>query len=258
MDVSAQKWKAFVINVIGSATEVPGSICYLSNALAKEGISILHISTYQSEVFLVQEADIETAIRIFKQIDNPKLISSFLAHLSENMHTDASGNMIRDGFELQVLPDHVTLCRLTEESSLEKISTTLIRMLLYDQRYSSIEKAVSKKHSLSDAVEKTSKFIWGIWQCDEEVTLLLSDDDVNLFPDGSLVVSPQRWKVIKLGGRPIAFDETGIVSAMSRMEVNVSTLNISTATTNCALVPEDQLDSSLVSLSTTFHCAVHK
>lgn len=170
---------------------------------------------------------------------------------------DATGNIIRDGFELQVLPDHVTLCRLTDESSLEKISTTLIRMLLYDQRYSSIEKAISKKHSLSD-VENASKFIWGIWQCDEEVTLLLSDDDVGLFPDGSLVVSPQRWKVIKLSGRPIAFDETGIVSAMSRMEVNVSTLNISTATTNCALVPEDQLESSLTSLSTTFRCAIRK
>lgn len=73
-----------------------------------------------------------------------------------------------------------------------------------------------------------------------------------------LLVSPQRWKVIKLTGRAIEFDETGIVSAMSKVyhhcrhnyyviiiiiefakvESDVPSLNISTANTNCTLVPE--------------------
>jgi len=37
------------------------------------------------------------------------------------------------------------------------------------------------------------------------------------FPEGALVLSPQRWRLIKLCGRAIDFDETGIVSAMSKV-----------------------------------------
>ena len=81
-------------------------------------------------------------------------------------------------------------------------------------------------------------FIWGLWQCENEVTFLLDESDIELFPEGALEISPQRWKLIKLCGRAIDFDETGIVSAMSKIDVNVPSLNISTATTNCTLVPE--------------------
>lgn len=102
------------------------------------------------------------------------------------------------------------------------------------------------------------KFMWGLWQCDDEITLLLNDEDYKLFPDSSLIVSPQSWRVIKLAGRPIDFDETGIVNAMSSLEANVSTLNISTAKSNCALVPENQLESAITSLSGSFKCPVHR
>lgn len=104
-----------------------------------------------------------------------------------------------------------------------------------------------------------NKFLWGVCQCDDEVTLLLHHDDVKCFTEGSLIISPQHWKIIKLCGRKIAFDETGIVSAMSCMEeINVSTLNLSTAITNCALVPENELDSALNSLAKTFNCPISK
>jgi hypothetical protein len=158
-----------------------------------------------------------------------------------------------------------------------------MKLLLFDKRYSGIEKSISKspspitssdstadeegKGSFSEIIENDNtpslsviddKYLWGIWQCDDEVTLLLNEEDYKLFPEGSLIISPQSWRVIKLGGRPIEFDETGIVNAMSRMEVNVSTLNISTATSNSALVPENQLESAISSLSNTFHCPVHR
>ena len=86
-----------------------------------------------------------------------------------------------------------------------------------------------------------ASFIWGLWQCENELTFLLDESDIDLFPEGALEISPQRWKLIKLCGRAIDFDETGIVSAMSKIDVNVPSLNISTATTNCTLVPEGAL-----------------
>jgi formylmethanofuran:tetrahydromethanopterin formyltransferase len=64
-------------------------------------------------------------------------------------------------------------------------------------------------------------------------------------------------QVIKLCGRPIAFDETGIVSSMSKIESNIPSLNISTATTNCTLVPDELLESTSASLARALKCKVH-
>ena len=80
-----------------------------------------------------------------------------------------------------------------------------------------------------------------------------------MFPIDSLIISPQHWKIIKLTGRSIEFDESGIISSMSYMEDhNISTLNISTATTNCTLVTEEELDSALESLKNTFKCPIDR
>lgn len=57
--ISPQLWIPLIINLIGSAGELPGVVFYLANSLSKEGLSILHISTFDSEVFLVQEQDID-------------------------------------------------------------------------------------------------------------------------------------------------------------------------------------------------------
>lgn len=97
--------------------------------------------------------------------------------------------------------------------------------------------------------------MWGLWQQENEITFLLEERDVKLFPDNFLQTSPQEWRVVKLCGRPIAFDETGVVSAMSRINANIpSMLNISTATTNCTLVPDALLETTISSLSAALSC----
>jgi hypothetical protein len=100
-------------------------------------------------------------------------------------------------------------------------------------------------------------FLWGLWQCENELTFLLDESDADKFPEGALMLSPQRWKLIKLCGRAIDFDETGIVSAMSKIDQDVPSLNISTATTNCTLVPEELLGQTLNCLSQVLHCPYH-
>ena len=103
-----------------------------------------------------------------------------------------------------------------------------------------------------------TSFMWGIWQCGDEITLLLEESDTLLFPEGALQVSPQHWRIIKLSGRAIDFDETGIVSSMSQVESGIPALNISTATTNCTLVPEELLVTTLSALSMTMKLPVEE
>lgn len=99
-------------------------------------------------------------------------------------------------------------------------------------------------------------FMWGLWQCENELTFLVDESDVDNFPVGALTLSPQRWRLIKLGGRQIEFHETGIVSAMSKIDPSIPCLNISTATSNCTLVPEELLEQTLDCLSESLKCPV--
>ena len=64
IEISPQKWISLIINFTGSASELPGIVHYLADALSSEGVSILHISTFDSEVFLVQEHDIDRLVSI--------------------------------------------------------------------------------------------------------------------------------------------------------------------------------------------------
>lgn len=67
-----------MIKVVGSTEEFPGAVHYLADSLSKEGLSILHISTFESEVFLVQEQDIEKACVVFRRSEGPKELASLI------------------------------------------------------------------------------------------------------------------------------------------------------------------------------------
>lgn len=147
-----------------------------------------------------------------------------------------------------------------------------ITLLLFEDRFNPVQRIVDTTTDFTELGErlnelhniaKTKKsdnerstFMWGTWQFNNELTFLLEECDIALFPADSLIISPQMWRVIKLCGRPIAFDETGVVSAMSRVDANVPSLNISTVITNCTLVPEELLETTSSSLSHALNCPV--
>lgn len=108
--------------------------------------------------------------------------------------------------------------------------------------------------SVVDRDEQRAQFLWGMWHTGQEVTFLLDERDIELFPQDTLISSPQQWRVIKLCGRAIDFNETGVVSAMSKVDAHIPLLNISTATTNCTLVPEELLDTAVQKLSALLGC----
>lgn len=110
----------------------------------------------------------------------------------------------------------------------------------------------------SASAKPMTSFMWGMWQCGDEITFLLEEDDVAQFPPGALQIVPQQWRVIKLSGRAIDFDETGVVSAMSQVDTGIPALNISTALTNCTLVPDELLSVTLDSLASTMNLPIEK
>jgi hypothetical protein len=76
--VSPQLWRALAINVTGPAYELPGAVYYLADILSGAGFSIFHISTYESEVFLIQEQDIDRACKILQDSGSSDKVNQFL------------------------------------------------------------------------------------------------------------------------------------------------------------------------------------
>lgn len=126
--------------------------------------------------------------------------------------------------------------------------------------YSQEGQEKSSKHDGEDGKEdnipSVAKFLVGIWQYKDEITLVMDESNMELFPDDTLEASPQKWKGIKLCGRPIGFDEFGFITGMSKVGVSSPSLNISTALTNITLVPEETLDSSILFLSHELKCPI--
>lgn len=81
-----------MINVVGAAM-FPGAVHYLADSLSSAGLSILHISTFEYEVFLVQEQDIERACSVFRTADSPVKLASIIQEAHRKRASSSSGSL---------------------------------------------------------------------------------------------------------------------------------------------------------------------
>lgn len=144
MSKSPQKWVSLVINVTGNASELPGIVFYLANALSREKMSILHISTFESEVFLVQEKDIDKACAILSTVGTQKLYTEIMDRNTKRTLSGSGGGGffgvpdvvdatpsveepgLKEGFSLTVLESRVLLARLNRDFPFQECSSALV------------------------------------------------------------------------------------------------------------------------------------
>lgn len=111
--LSPSSWRAIAIDLTGSAYEVPGAVYYLANSLSREGLSILHISTFESEVFLVQEPDLHKVCAILKEFQNADKAAALLDQASNTAKVGsgdtvnkADGNRSSDASGINAVISH--------------------------------------------------------------------------------------------------------------------------------------------------------
>lgn len=90
--VSPQLWRALIINVTGTAFELPGAVYFLANTLSREGLSIFHISTFESEVFLIQDSDVDKAVSILQDTEHHSNITDLLTNSLNNIEVAPNCN----------------------------------------------------------------------------------------------------------------------------------------------------------------------
>jgi hypothetical protein len=71
VEVAPDSWRAFEFNLGHTVADVPGVVYHLAKLMADDDISVLHMSTYGTEIFLVQEHMLDRAVAcIRKKVDS--------------------------------------------------------------------------------------------------------------------------------------------------------------------------------------------
>lgn len=163
---------------------------------------------------------------------NPPPINTSTSSCSSSANYNIESKFQSD-YQLSILPHPVILATLTHPKYYSLCTQIMVNILLYDERFSVLERECQKieemnrknldkdksqnnSSSSSSNSNYHSRFLWGIWQCGEEVTFLLEECDLSLFPVDVLLLSPIQWRVIKLCGPAIEGSECGVVAAMMR------------------------------------------
>jgi len=81
----------------------------------------------------------------------------------------------------------------------------------------------------------------------EDISLVIEDEFVSLFPEEELQCTTQRWRAIQFDEGPLGFESTGIVSSVATplAKAKIPLFYVSTFTTGYTLVEEDILQNAV-------------
>ncbi|KAJ0405790.1 hypothetical protein P43SY_003640 [Pythium insidiosum] len=256
--IAPNAWRAIQIHLGPMVAEFPGVVSFLSKLLAEDNISILNMSTYDTDIIYVQEPDLDAAISCLQRKLSRGVHGLKEAKDAERTHatrelrllsdderpegksSSSSSLVIESGQYLMVYPESLVLVRLRKDA-LRESAYGLTQLVLL---------AANACDSGSKTDEPQGAF-WCYCETSEEISLILSESFLPDFSDDAVIVSPDRWRAIKLGGRTYRFDETGVVAAMSGFNTDTQVLNVSSFGSNVAFVLEETVDESLATLCET-------
>ncbi|XP_074869316.1 cytosolic arginine sensor for mTORC1 subunit 1 [Carettochelys insculpta] len=211
--------------------------------LAEHSVSVLMLSTYQTDYILVREKDLPVVIRtlagefdIYKETNGDSIpvscddvSSSFLKPRHETSPTVHPVQSPRNKFcILTVAPD-----------TLPAIATVLLDVLFYSQ-------SPPKEAAPGGPGPDTIRF-FAFSLIDGYISIVMDAETQKKFPSDLLLTSSsgELWRMVRIGGQPLGFDECGIVAQIAEplADADISAYYISTFNFDHALVPEDGIDS---------------
>ncbi|KAJ3603672.1 hypothetical protein NHX12_028416 [Muraenolepis orangiensis] len=186
--------------------------------LAEQHVSVFMLSTYQTDFILVREKDLAVVVSTLKEEFN---IFREVAGESVPEHgQDAHNGLHKNGKEAiqctvhpVLIPQNQFCVMSLDPETLPSIATTLIDVLFYSN---------SPKEDVTPAAAPVQEL------------------DRIKFPADLLFTSSsgELWRMVRIGGQPLGFDECGIVAQISRplADSDISAYYISTFSFDHALV----------------------
>ncbi|XP_058942744.2 cytosolic arginine sensor for mTORC1 subunit 1 isoform X2 [Pocillopora verrucosa] len=215
--------------------------------LADFKISVLVISTYQSDYILVREKDLETAImclsenyKIFKDSGSglePVTLSIKDRLVGMNQMNERKADEHRPIIHPFTCPMNRFHVTSLDFRMLPSLTTTILELMFYsetpdDGRYEPF---------------------FHISIVEGDISLVLDSEALSRFPEGSLYTNTndEGWRMIRVGDDPLGFEESGIVAQLSEplTEASCSTSYICTFLYDHLLVPESEAVKAIELLS---------
>uniref|UniRef100_A0A2K5EJ68 Cytosolic arginine sensor for mTORC1 subunit 1 n=1 Tax=Aotus nancymaae TaxID=37293 RepID=A0A2K5EJ68_AOTNA len=213
--------------------------------LAEHHVSVLMLSTYQTDFILVREQDLSVVIHTLAQEFD---IYWEVGGEPMPVARDDSSNgfpRIQHRSSPTVHPiqsPQNRFCVLTlDPETLPAITTTLIDVLCYSHS--------TPKEAASSGPESSSITFFAFSLIEGYISIVMDAETQTQFPGDLLLTSSsgELWRMVRIGGQPPGFDECGTVAQIEvpLAAADISAYYISTFNFDHALVPEDGISSAI-------------
>lgn len=214
--------------------------------LAQHNVSVFMLSTYQTDFILVRESDLPAVIGTLSEEFN-----IYKEENGESVPVDCSS--VTNGF---IKPKNVTsptvhpvlspknqFCVMSlDPDTLPTIATILMDVMFYS--------ASLKARSADQDLDHIRFFSFSL--IDGYISIVVDTQTQKRFPSNLLLTSAssELWRMVRIGGQPLGFDECGIVAQISEplASADISAYYISTFNFDHALVPEEDIDNVITML----------
>ncbi|XP_047237330.1 cytosolic arginine sensor for mTORC1 subunit 1 isoform X2 [Girardinichthys multiradiatus] len=213
--------------------------------LAQQHVSVFMLSTYQTDFILVREKDLSVVVstleeefNIFKEVEG-EYVPVGCQDLTNGLQKNGK-EAIQPTVHPVLIPQNQFCVMSLDPDTLPSIATTLIDVLFYSNSFSPKEDSESSAGQDSDCIEFFSFSL-----IDGYISLVMDTEAQRRFPADLLFTSSsgELWRMVRIGGQPLGFDECGIVAQISQplADGDISAYYISTFSFDHVLVPEEDI-----------------
>ncbi|XP_006859777.1 PREDICTED: GATS-like protein 2 [Chrysochloris asiatica] len=217
--------------------------------LADQNISVFMLSTYQTDFILVRERDLPFVTHT--------LSSEFTILRVVNGETVAADNTgITNGFVKPKMVQRPIIHPLSSPSnrfcvtSLDPDTLPAVATLLMDVMFYS--NGVKDSMAAGDEHDHDHIRFFSFSLIEGYISLVMDVQTQQRFPSNLLFMSAsgELWKMVRIGGQPLGFDECGIVAQISEplAAADIPAYYISTFKFDHALVPEENINGVISAL----------
>jgi len=199
------------------AINMTGYVSLLSGGITQEGINVIYLSTYNTDLLLVDERKLERALELLK-----KTLADFNSGMKERSARPLSFPTISKQMLLSPLPNSLSLACLPIDD-IPKCTHQLLRAFLGNASFFSF--------TISD----------------NELSLIMDDDLLDGFPPDLLTVHSSQWRSIQVDLGSLGFTAVGGVSLLADIlaREGISIYYLSTFSTDFVLVEAKQVDDTV-------------
>ncbi|XP_033828645.1 cytosolic arginine sensor for mTORC1 subunit 1 [Periophthalmus magnuspinnatus] len=209
--------------------------------LAEQHVSVFMLSTYQTDFILVREQDLSVVIctleeefNIYREVSGESLpVQS--QDVSNGLHKNGK-EALQPTLHPVLIPQNQFCVMSLDPETLPSIATTLIDVLFYSSSPKDDAQA-------NQDLEYIKFFSFSL--IDGYISLVMDTEAQRQFPADLLFTSSsgELWRMVRIGGQPLGFDECGIVAQISHplADSDISAYYISTFSFDHALVPEEDI-----------------